>query len=147
MEAFEQHLMLRADHVVVVVGGEAGVQAIGWFGGLAVADVIGKDEEVASDIERLTGAEEDVREDGIEERGCVAAGAMEEEDGVFGMALGVAVEGAESEGVEVCGEGFAGVEAEVGDVVVEGGSGPGGRGGGLWLEGGLGEDGGGEEKC
>ena len=91
MEAFDEHLVLGADHVVVVVLGEVHVEAVGGFGGLAVADVVGEDEEVFGDVEGLAGAEEDVGEDGVEERVGVAAGAVEEEDGVVGVAGGVAV--------------------------------------------------------
>ncbi len=57
----------RADHVVVVVLGELHVEAVGGFGGVALADVVGEDEEVFGDVEGLAGAEEDVGEDGVEE--------------------------------------------------------------------------------
>ena len=74
-----------------------------------MADVVGEDEEVLRDVEGLAGAEEDVGEDGVEERVGVAAGAVEEEDGVVGVACGVAVRCAEGEVVEVePREGFAG---------------------------------------
>ena len=65
-----------------------------------MADVVGKDEEELGDVEGLAGAEEDVGEDGIEERVGIAAGAVEEEDGVVGVAGGVAVGRAEGEVVE-----------------------------------------------
>ena len=68
VRAFEEHLVLRADHVVVVVLGELHAQAVGGLGGVAVADVVGKDEEVLGDVERLAGTEEHVGEEGIEER-------------------------------------------------------------------------------
>ena len=67
VQAFDEHLVLRADHVVVVVLGELHAEAVGRFGGLAVADVVGEDEEVLGDVERLAGAEEDVGEDGVEQ--------------------------------------------------------------------------------
>ena len=109
--------MLRADHVVVVVVGKLHAEAVGGLGGLAVADVVGEDEEVFGDVEGLAGAEEDVGEDGVEQGVGVAAGAVEKEDGVVDVAGGVAVRRAESEVVEVqLGEGFAGAEAEVMDV-------------------------------
>ncbi len=66
-----------------------------------MADVVGEDEEVLGDVEGLAGAEEDVGEDGVQERVGVAAGAVEEEDGVVGVALRVAVGFAEGEVVEV----------------------------------------------
>ena len=129
VEAVEEHLVLRADHVVVVVVGELHAQAVGGFGGFALADVGGEDEEVFVDVEGLAGAEEDVGEDGIEEGVGVAAGAVEEKDGVVDVAGGVAVRGAEGEVVELeFGEGFAGAEVEVVGDVVAGRAGVGGRG-------------------
>ena len=101
VEAFEEHGVLAGDHVVVVVLGEVHAEAVGGLGGLAVADVVGEDEEVFGDVEGLAGAEEDVGEDGIEERVGVAAGAVEEEDGVVDVAGGVAMGCAEGEVVEV----------------------------------------------
>ena len=87
MEAFGEHGVLGGDHVVVVVLGEVHVEAVGGLGGVAVADVVGEDEVVLGDVEGLAGAEEDVGEDGVEEGVGVAAGAVEEEDGVVGVAL------------------------------------------------------------
>ena len=55
-----EHGVLGGDHVVVVILGELHAQAVGGFGGLAVADVVGEDEEVFCDVERLAGAKEDV---------------------------------------------------------------------------------------
>ena len=101
VEAFGEHGVLGGDHVVVVVLGEVHAEAVGGFGGLAVADVVGEDEEVLCDVEGLAGAEEDVGEDGVEEGVGVAAGAVEEEDGVVGVAGGVAMGFAEGEVVEV----------------------------------------------
>jgi len=43
------------------------VEAVGWLGGFAVADVVGEDDEKFCDVEGLAGAEEDVGEDGVEE--------------------------------------------------------------------------------
>ena len=119
-----------------------------------MADVVGEDEEVFGDVERLAGAEEDVGEDGIEERVGVAAGAVEEKDGVVDVAGGVAVRGAEGEVVELeFGEGFAGAEVEVVGDVVAGRAGVGGRGCGrgealTWSGrgGGGGEEGGDEDR-
>jgi len=91
---------------------------------LAVADVVGEDEEIFGDVEELAGAEEDVGEDGIEEGVGVAAGAVEKEDGVVDVPGGVAMGRAEGEVVELeLGQGFAGAKAEVeeGDLAVGGG--------------------------
>ncbi len=100
-ESFEKHLVLRANHVVVVVLGKLHAQAIGGFGGVALADVVGEDEEVFLDVERLTWAEEDLGERGVEERVGVAAGAVEEKDGVIDVAAGIAVGCAEGEVMEL----------------------------------------------
>ncbi len=117
VQALGEHDLLRANHVVVVVVGEVHVQAVGGLGRLAMTDVVGEDEEVLRDVEGFAGAEEDVGEDGVEERVGVAAGAVEEEDGVVGVALRVAVRCAEGEVMEVePPEGFTGLEVEVGDV-------------------------------
>jgi hypothetical protein len=64
VQAVEEHLVLRADHVVIVILGEVHAEAVGGFGGFAVADVVGEDEEVFVDVEGLAGAEEDAGEDG-----------------------------------------------------------------------------------
>jgi len=83
-----------------------------------VADVVGEDEEIFGDVEGLAGAEEDVGEDGVHQRVGVAAGAVEEEDGVVGVAVGAAVGLAEGDVVEVeLLDGLAVFEVEVGDVV------------------------------
>jgi hypothetical protein len=86
-----EHHALAGDHVVVVVCGEVGVEAVGGFGALAVADVVGEDEEIFGDVEGCPKSEEDFGKDGIEEGVGVAAGAVEEEDGVVDVAGGVAV--------------------------------------------------------
>ncbi len=118
VETLLEHKSLRSDHVVVVVSREVRVEAVGGLRGLAVADVVGKDEEVFGDVERLAGAEEDVGEDGAQQRARVAAGAVEEQDGVVRVAGGIRVRGAEREVMKMeRRESFAGTEAEVGEVV------------------------------
>jgi hypothetical protein len=119
VKAFEEHGVLRGDHVVVIVLGELHAEAVGRFGGLAVADVVGKDEEVFGDVEGLAGAEEDVGEDRIEEGVGAATGAVEEEYGVVGVAGGVAMGFAEGEVVELeLRDGFTIFEVKVFDRVV-----------------------------
>jgi hypothetical protein len=94
------------------------VEAVGGLGGVALADVVGEDEEVLGDVEGLAGAEEDVGEDGVQEGVTVASGAVEQEDGVVYVALRVAVRLAEGEVVQgQFGEAFAGAELEVLDDV------------------------------
>jgi len=58
--------VLRANHVVIGVPGKLHAEAVGGLAGLAVADVVGQDDEVFFDIKRLVGAEEDVRKNGVE---------------------------------------------------------------------------------
>ena len=114
METFEEHLVLAPNHVVVIVLGEAHAEAVRGPGALAVADVIGEDQEVARDVERLAGAEEHVGEDAVEERMRVAAGAVQEEHGVVDLACAVVVRRAEGQIVQLqLGQGFTGAEAEV----------------------------------
>ena len=118
VQAVGEHGVLGGDHVVVVVVGEVHAEAVGGLAGLAVADVVGEDDEVFGDVEGLAGAEEDVGEDRVEEGVSVAAGAVEEEDGVIDVAGGVAVRRAEGEVVEFeLRDGLAGAEVEVRDDV------------------------------
>lgn len=134
MEAVDEHGVLGGDHVVVVVLGEVHVEAVGGLAGFAVADVVGEDDEVFGDVEGLAGAEEDVGEGGVHQGMSVAAGAVEEEDGVIDVAGGVAVKLAEGEVVELQdGDGFAAGELEALDDVgaVLGGPFVGGLGAGL----------------
>ena len=136
-----KHDALAAHHIVVVVCGEVGVQAVGGFGAFAVADVVGQDQEIFRDVEGLAGTEKDAGEDGIEQRMGVTAGAVEQEDGVVDVAGGVAVGGAEGQVVELeFGQDFAGAEAEVGqgDEAVGGGPGYGVGWRGGWRCGGHG---------
>jgi hypothetical protein len=46
LQAVNKHLVLRADHVVVGVAGKLHAEAVGRLAGLAVADVVGEDDEV-----------------------------------------------------------------------------------------------------
>jgi hypothetical protein len=50
-----QQPILRFDHVVIVIGGEAHAQAVGRLGRSAMADIVGQDDPVAADVERLAG--------------------------------------------------------------------------------------------
>ena len=118
VQAFEEHGVLGPNHVVVIVLGEVHAEAVGGLAGLAVADVVGEDDEELGDVERLAGAEEDVGEDRVEQRVGATAGAMEEQDGVIGMSSAIAAWLAESEVVELqLGKGFAATEVEVFDDV------------------------------
>ena len=57
-----QHPPLRLDHVVIIVGGKAHPQAVARLGGAAMADIVGQDDIIAADVERLAGAVELVGE-------------------------------------------------------------------------------------
>src|ERR1700751_1390892 len=77
-----EEFVLRGDHVVIVVLRKVGVEAVAGLAGLSVADVVGKDDEVAGGIEKLTGTEEDVGKLRGEELASGAAGAVKDQDGV-----------------------------------------------------------------
>ena len=129
VQAVDEHLVLRADHVVVGVAGELHAEAVGRLTGLTVADVVGEDDEVPGNVEGLAWAEEDVGEDRVEQRVGAAAGTVQQQDGIVGMALGVAVQRPECEVVEVrIWERLAGAEAEVMDVEASVPDGPVSRG-------------------
>ena len=55
-----------------------------------MADAVGKNDVVARSVEKLARAEQFARENGLQELLAGAAGAMEDQDGVGGTALGVA---------------------------------------------------------
>jgi hypothetical protein len=62
MQSLDEHLMLRADHVVICVLRELQPQSVGWLTRLAVANVVGENDKKLGNIERLADAEEDIRE-------------------------------------------------------------------------------------
>jgi hypothetical protein len=129
VQIVDEHLVLRADHVVVGVARELHAEAVRRLAGLAVADVVGEDDEIPGNVERLARAEEDVGEDGVEQGVSAAAGAVQQQDGIVSVALGVAVQRPEREVVEVhIGERLAGAEAEVMDVEASVRDGPVSRG-------------------
>ena len=58
LQAFRQQPVLGLDHVVVAVAREPRAQAVARLARLAVADVVGQDDEVLRGVERLAGAEQ-----------------------------------------------------------------------------------------
>ena len=66
-----------------------------------MADVVGEDEVVFRDVERLAGPEQHVGEHRVQQRMGVAAGAVQQQDGVVDMARGVAVRRAQGQVVQV----------------------------------------------
>jgi hypothetical protein len=130
VQAIDEHLVLRADHVVVGVAGELHVEAaVGRLSRLTVADVVGEDDAVPGNVEGLAWAEEEVGEDRVDQRVGAAAGTVQQQDGIVGMALGVAVQRPECEVAEVrVWERLPGAEAEVMDVEASVPDGPVSRG-------------------
>ncbi len=119
VQTFEQHAVLRADHVVVVVAREAHVEAVRGPGAFALTYVVGKNQEVVGDIEWLPGAEKNGRELRRKERPGVAASAMEQQHRVVDVPPRVTVWRAQREVVQVQRrQGLARAEAEVGEIEV-----------------------------
>ena len=57
-EPVRQQLVLRRDHVVVVVLRKACAQSVAGLAGLAVSNVVGQDDEVAIHVEQLPRTEQ-----------------------------------------------------------------------------------------
>ena len=111
--------MLRRNHVVIVILRKAHAQSVGWFARLAVADVIGKDDVELRDVERLPGTEENVGKDGIQQRVGAAAGTVEQQDCVIGVACCIPVGFAEREVVQFqLRNGLTAAKAEVRDDII-----------------------------
>ena len=108
--------VLRGHHVVVIVVGEARVEAVARLARVTVPDPIREDDVVARGVEQRAGSEQDVRELPRQELAARAAGAVQDEHRVGRVALGVAPEAAQRLVVEPeLGQGVAGPEAEVAD--------------------------------
>ncbi len=89
LQSFGEQAVLRFDHVGVAVLRKLRAQAVAGFGGLAVPDAVGQHDEVASGVERLSGAKQLTRELGPDELRAAAAGAVTDEHGIAHDALGV----------------------------------------------------------
>jgi len=115
-QSFFDEFVLEGDHVRIFVAGEMCMEAVAGLAGFAVADVVGKNQEIFVGVEQLAGAEEGSREDGLKKRVAFAAGAVEDQDGVGGAASGVFDRFAEGAVVEAeFGERLAGLEMEIVD--------------------------------
>ncbi len=88
-QAFGQQLVLGLDHVVVVVVGKARVQPIRRLGGLAVADAVREDHEIALRVEQAAGGQQHAGELRADQAVAAAAGAVQGHDRVDHMAGGV----------------------------------------------------------
>src|ERR1700742_3758299 len=90
-ETVHEHLVLRSDHVVVVIMRKFHPQTIRRLRGVALTDVIGKNQIVARDVQRLARSEENVGENRIEKWMAIAASAMQKKDGIVDVAGRVAM--------------------------------------------------------
>src|SRR5258708_27991595 len=108
------------------------MEAVGGVGVFAVADVVGKNQEIFVGGEQRAGAEERSGEDGLKKSVAFAAGAVEDQDGVGGAASSVFDRFAEGAVVDAeFGERLAGLEMQIVDCGVAFlGRGPVLRGGG-----------------
>jgi hypothetical protein len=121
VQSIQQHGVLAGDHVVVVVGGKVGVQAVGGLGGLAVADIVGQDQIKLRNVERLPWPEEHVGEHRVQQRRSIPAGAVEQQDRVGRVAGGVPFRCSQSQVMQLQrGQGLARSETEIGDGVIAG---------------------------
>src|SRR6267378_4495633 len=115
-QSFLDEFVLEGDHVRIFVAGEMCIEAVAGLAGFAVADVVGKNQEIFVGVEQLAGAEERSGEDRLKKRVAFAAGAVEDQDGVGGAASGVFDRFAEGAVVEAeFGERLAGLEMEIVD--------------------------------
>jgi len=115
-QSFFDEFVLEGDHVRIFVAGEMRMEAVAGLAGFAVADVVGKNQEIFVGVEQLAGAEEGSGEDGLKKRVAFAAGAVEDQDRVGGAASGVLERLAEGTEVEAeFRECFAGLEMEIVD--------------------------------
>ena len=89
VQRFQQHLVLRADHVVISVVRKLHPQAVGRLARLTMPDLIREDDEVFPDIQQLPRTKEDVGKHRVEERVCIPARAMNQEDRIGGVPCSV----------------------------------------------------------
>src|SRR5690348_750314 len=81
-QTFLQHFVLGGDHVVVIVVGEACVHAVARLARFSVSDVIGKDDEVTIDVEKLSRSEEHSCKLRSQELVSASTGAVKNQDGI-----------------------------------------------------------------
>src|SRR5258708_6052320 len=90
IEALGEKLMVRGNHVVIVILGKMSVQPVAGLRRFAVPDAVGKNDEVAIHIEELPRTKQFSGKDGLQELISRAARAMKNQDGVRDTALRVA---------------------------------------------------------
>jgi hypothetical protein len=86
-----QHQPLGLDHVVIIIFRELQPQPIGRLRRLSMADIVGKDDPVAADIERLARAIEFIGELGPKKLLAAASRAVEHHDRIVDLSRSVAV--------------------------------------------------------
>ena len=95
-----QHETLAAHHVVVVIGRKAHMKAIGGLGALPVPDVIRQYDEVLLNIENAAGNKQNIGKEGIQKRMRTASRAVQQQDGVIGLAGSITVRSAQCQVVQ-----------------------------------------------
>src|SRR6266567_4099406 len=83
--------MLHLDHVDVAVMRKCRVAAVARLARLPVSDAIGKNDEIATRIERLPGAEQRAREFGPNELRAASTRSMQHEDRIAHYPLRIAL--------------------------------------------------------
>ena len=118
-QSFFDQFVLQRHHVRVFVAREMRMEPVAGLAGFAVADVVGKNQEIFVGVEQLAGTEERSGEDGLKKTVASPPGAVENQHRVGGAAGGVLEGLAERVVVETdfrqC---LAGLEMEIVDGVV-----------------------------
>src|SRR6266850_6871420 len=113
-QALGQQQVLCPHHVVIGVFRETHAHSIAGFAGLSKPDSVGQNDVMRRAVKQLPRPEKLVGESFSEESLAGAAGAMENEHGVYDLAGGVALRLADSGVVQSqFGESLAGAELEV----------------------------------
>src|SRR5205807_8603247 len=81
--------MLQVNHVIVDIVWKFGVQAVAGFGRVTVAHVVGKDDEVAADVQKLLWPEEEGGKMLGRKLLSARGGAVEDEDSMGFTSAGV----------------------------------------------------------
>src|ERR1700720_2684450 len=90
-QAVAEQPIMRLDHVDVAVMGKSRVQCVARLARLSVADAVGKNDEIATRIERLAGAEQRTGEFRPNELRAASTRSMQDEDRVAHYSLRIAL--------------------------------------------------------
>src|SRR5579863_9968677 len=88
-EPFFDEFVLRRHHVVVIVLREMGAHPVARLTRFAVADAVGKDDEVAARIEKLPRSEQHAGKDWLEESTSLTTGPVQNQDGIRHVTLAI----------------------------------------------------------